>query len=69
LRELTVTSGFASTPQSWRRAERLIATGLVRLDPLVTDVMPLDRWREAFSRARIGAGVKFVLDPRPPEPR
>lgn len=34
--ELTVTSGFASTPQSWRRALALMASGQVDLDPLVT---------------------------------
>ena len=33
LRELRVTSGFASTPRSWQRLERLVATGLVVLDP------------------------------------
>ena len=41
LKELVVTSGFASTPRSWHRVEKLIAVGRVVLDPLVTDVSPL----------------------------
>jgi L-iditol 2-dehydrogenase len=65
LRELTVTSGFASTPRSWRRAEMLLAAGDVVLDPLVTDVLPLSAWEEAFARTARADGLKLVLDPRP----
>jgi L-iditol 2-dehydrogenase len=64
LRELTVTSGFASTPLSWRRAEVLIDSGGVVLDPLVTDVLPLSAWEEAFARTARADGLKLVLDPR-----
>lgn len=64
LKELTVTSGFASTPVSWERAERLVASGLVRLDPLVTDVAGLADWEKSFALTRQAAGVKLVLDPR-----
>jgi L-iditol 2-dehydrogenase len=64
LHELRVTSGFASTPRSWRRLERLIADGLVVLDPLVSDVMPLADWEMAFERTRAADGLKLVLDPR-----
>jgi L-iditol 2-dehydrogenase len=64
LKELAVTSGFASTPRSWRRAEILVAEGHVLLDPLVTDVAPLSRWRESFARTRSADGLKLVLDPR-----
>jgi L-iditol 2-dehydrogenase len=64
LRELRVTSGFASTPRSWRRAEQLVADGHVTLDPLVTDVLPLSAWETAFERTRRADGLKLVLDPR-----
>jgi L-iditol 2-dehydrogenase len=65
LHELIVTSGFASTPRSWRRAEMLVAAGLVRLGPLVSDVLPLSNWDKAVSRARAGDGVKLMLEPSP----
>jgi L-iditol 2-dehydrogenase len=64
LKELVVTSGFASTPRSWRRLERLIATGHVVLDPLVTDVAPLSQWETSFARTRKADGLKLMLDPR-----
>jgi L-iditol 2-dehydrogenase len=62
--ELTVTSGNASTPSGWRRAEALIGGGHVALDPLVTDVLPLSEWEHAFGRTRRADGLKIVLDPR-----
>jgi len=64
LHELVVTSGFASTPRSWRRVEKLVAAGLVVLDPLVTDVAPLSRWQTSFGRTRKADGLKLMLDPR-----
>jgi L-iditol 2-dehydrogenase len=60
--ELTVSAGFASNPQSWRRAMALL--GEVELAPLVTEVLPLRDWRRAFEASRAGDGVKYVLDPR-----
>ena len=62
-RELTVTSGNASTPSSWRRAMELLERGAVELEPLVTEVVPLAEWERAFAATRAGAGIKYVLDP------
>lgn len=64
LKELVYTSGFASTPRSWSRALALLDKGSVELDPLVTDVVPLDDWQRAFDATRRAEGMKFVLDPR-----
>jgi L-iditol 2-dehydrogenase len=63
-RELTVTSGNASTPASWRQALALIERGEVELEPLVSEVVPLRDWERAFAATRAGTGVKVVLDPR-----
>lgn len=62
--ELIVTSGFASTPRSWRRALALIASRAVRLEPLVSEVAPLDDWERVFAETRAGKGIKYVFDPR-----
>lgn len=64
LKELVYTSGFASTPRSWSRALALLDKSSVELDPLVTDVVPLDDWQRAFDATRRAEGMKFVLDPR-----
>ncbi len=63
-KELTLTSGNASTPTSWSKAISLLREELVALDPLVTDVVPLSEWERAFQATRRGDGVKIVLDPR-----
>lgn len=63
-RELVVTSGFASTPASWRRALGLIEGRAVELQALVTEVVPLADWERAFRASRNAEGVKYVLDPR-----
>jgi L-iditol 2-dehydrogenase len=62
--ELAVRSGFASRPASWRRALELIEARAVTLPPLVTAVLALDDWAEAFDASRAGTGGKYVLDPR-----
>ncbi|MGI9647654.1 MAG: zinc-dependent alcohol dehydrogenase, partial [Acidimicrobiia bacterium] len=66
-KEVTITSGNASTPASWRRAMQLIEEGAVELDPLVTEVVPLAEWERAFAATRDGRGMKYVLDPREQE--
>jgi L-iditol 2-dehydrogenase len=63
-KELTVTSGFASTPRSWRRALALIEARRVELEPLVSSVAPLSAWQEVFADLKAGRGIKIVFDPR-----
>jgi L-iditol 2-dehydrogenase len=62
--ELTIRSGFASTPSSWRAALDLVTERRVELAPLLTEVVPLVEWERAFAATRAGEGIKFVLDPR-----
>ena len=62
-KELLVTSGFASTPTSWRRAMALIEQKLVTLRPLVTRQVPITRWHDAFGAAAKGEGIKTVIVP------
>jgi L-iditol 2-dehydrogenase len=62
--ELTITGGFASTPHSWRRAMDLLSLGMVRLEPLVTEVAPLADWQRVFADTAAARGIKYLLDPR-----
>lgn len=62
-KELTVTSGFASTPRSWDRAVELLRRGDVALDALVGRVVPLTDWENVFASLRRGQGLKSVFDP------
>ncbi len=62
-KELVVTSGFASTATSWRRAIALIEQGLVTLGPLVTRRVPIEDFAAAFDAAAAGEGIKTVVIP------
>lgn len=62
-KEIIVTSGFASTAESWRRAMRLIEKGQVTLGPLVTKQVPLDGFAEALRAAERGEGLKTIVIP------
>jgi L-iditol 2-dehydrogenase len=62
-KELIVSSGFASTANSWKRAMALLEHGLVNLGSLVTSQVPLSRFREAFDAAERGEGIKTVIVP------
>lgn len=62
-RELTLTSGFATTPTSWRRALGLLTAGDVQLEPLITEYASLGDWQRVFDACRTSSGVKYVFDP------
>lgn len=62
-KELKVSSGFASTPSSWRRALDLVSYRQVDLSGLVTHTLPLDRWEEAFALLNSADAIKVALRP------
>lgn len=62
-KELTISTGFASTPASWRRAVTLLECGAVSLTDLVTTTRPLASWRDALDDVRAGRGLKTLLVP------
>jgi L-iditol 2-dehydrogenase len=62
-KELVFSSGFASTPTSWRRAIALIESRLLALAPLVTRMAPIEDWDDAFKAAADGEGIKTVIIP------
>ncbi|SNR57231.1 zinc-dependent alcohol dehydrogenase [Actinomadura mexicana] len=64
IKELEVRTGFASTPRAWRRALALVGRGEVRLEPLVSAVVPLTAWKAVFEDLRAGRDMKVVFDPR-----
>jgi threonine dehydrogenase-like Zn-dependent dehydrogenase len=63
-RELTVTGSNASTPEGWRSALRLLRSGRVSTEALVSGAYPLSAWEEAFAHFREKRGIKVLLKPR-----
>ncbi len=62
-KELVVTSGYASTPRSWRRALAIAKTGVLDLESLISEIVPLTEWQAAFAALRGGQAIKIVFDP------
>jgi L-iditol 2-dehydrogenase len=65
-KELTVTSGFAATAQSWRRALRLLGDASVDLESLISLVEPLSAWESVFRALAQSDHLKVLFDPRLP---
>jgi len=63
-KEVLGLNSFASTPSAWDYALRLMRDGRVRTRPLVTDMLPLERWEEGFERFRRKQAIKVVLLPK-----
>jgi L-gulonate 5-dehydrogenase/2-deoxy-scyllo-inosamine dehydrogenase len=62
MRDLEVIGAVCPTG-TWDAALGLLATGRVNTEALVTHVLPLERFAEAYALARGGAGViKVVLE-------
>ncbi|HEU4600056.1 MAG TPA: alcohol dehydrogenase catalytic domain-containing protein, partial [Solirubrobacterales bacterium] len=63
LKELQLSTGFGSTPRSWRRAADLAGCGRVQLEPLVSERAPLESWPQVFAELRAGRRMKVILEP------
>jgi L-iditol 2-dehydrogenase len=63
-KELVLTSGFAATARSWRRSLAFIEDRRVELQPLLSEVVPLEDWERVFADLREGRAIKYVFDPR-----
>ncbi|NCE65823.1 hypothetical protein D1159_14870 [Pseudoflavonifractor sp. 524-17] len=63
-RELKIQGTFCHTWKDWRQALRLEETGLLDLSPVITGVVKLDDWKEAFEDLLDKKGMKtlFVLN-------
>ena len=62
-KELSVTGSNASIPSSWNRALNLLGSGLVKTEPLVSNVFPIIEWRDAFDTFEKKVGLKTALQP------
>jgi L-iditol 2-dehydrogenase len=63
-RELTIVTSRGKRPSSFRAAMEFLASGRVRLGPLITDRIPLARWEDALAIAeRPGRKVVVLVGP------
>lgn len=62
-KELRVTGSLGQRWMSWQRALALMAQGQVDTRSLVSHVLPLAEWREAFRLFEEKQGLKILLEP------
>lgn len=62
-KELQVSGSNASVPSAWRKALNLLGAGQVRIQPLISDVVPITEWHDAFRRFEERSGFKILLTP------
>jgi L-iditol 2-dehydrogenase len=62
-KEIQVTGSLGQRWTAWTRALDLMARGQVQTRPLVTHVLPITAWEEAFAVFESRAGLKIVLEP------
>ena len=62
-KEIQVVGSFAQKWSAWKRALSLMGRQRVRLEPLVSDVLPLADWEAGFDRFSRKLGLKVILTP------
>jgi L-iditol 2-dehydrogenase len=60
---VTLQGSFSHNWPVWERVIRMIATGQLNLDPVVSRLASLEAWEECFTRMHEGAYIKAVLKP------
>ncbi len=62
-KELTATGTFAQIPSAWQTAIRLMASGQVSTESLISEMVPLSQWDRAFDSLRRKNAIKICLFP------
>lgn len=60
-REVTVKGSMSTIPRNWKQAARMMAAGLVNLEPLATE-FTLDEWEDAFEYYDAREGYKIIFN-------
>lgn len=60
---VTLQGSYSHNWPIWEKVLSLLASGRIRLDPILNRISPLSEWREAFEEMHSGSIVKGVLQP------
>lgn len=61
--EIQMTGSFSQKYTGWKAALKLASLGKIKARPLVTDILPLEKWEEGFKRSFSGKAIKVVFQP------
>ena len=60
-KELKIQGTFCHTWPDWDQSIRMQEAGLLDISPVITDVVPLEDWKEAFERLLDKKGMKTLF--------
>jgi L-iditol 2-dehydrogenase len=61
--ELDVKGSWGTVWTSWRRTLNLLSSGMMRVSPLITAKLPLEKWQEGFNLMEERKALKVLLIP------
>jgi 2-desacetyl-2-hydroxyethyl bacteriochlorophyllide A dehydrogenase len=61
--ELDVKGSWGTVWTSWQRTLNLLSSGMMRVSPLITSKLPLERWQDGFSLMEERKALKVLLVP------
>lgn len=61
LKVIDVYFNMSSSFNGWQIAIRLMASGRLNVNPLISDIVPLDRWEESFTKCQRGEALKILF--------
>src|SRR3989442_6065432 len=67
-KQLRVRGSVGYSVRTWDRLLKILGQGAMRLADLVSDILPLERWEEAFEICETKRGLKVLISPSPPTP-
>lgn len=62
-KEIDYIGSRTQKPSSWKTALHLLETGKINLEPIVSKIMPLNKWEQAFELAMSAVELKILLVP------
>ena len=63
LKEIEIKTSFAGSLDAWDRTMALLDQRKIELEPIVSDVVPLTEWENAFHRLLNKEGMKILFEP------
>ncbi|MDH5795733.1 MAG: zinc-binding dehydrogenase [Candidatus Bathyarchaeota archaeon] len=62
-KELTVRGSLGQSWPYWKRGLKMLSQGQVKTEPLISDILPLQQWKEGFGKVENKEGLKVILKP------
>jgi L-iditol 2-dehydrogenase len=60
-KEIRIIGSFSQKYTAWKEAIRLTSLNKIKARPLITHILPLEQWKEGFSKFESGEAIKVVF--------